>query len=169
MRASKQYKYPGGIIQWARYTKDQSKMSRNEKIFAKSLNEHKDTVTMATMRIFRRGMRQPHYHFNAHTMGYVLSGSGRVGVIEKKAVNFHIKKGDVFFFPRGTHHYIMNVGKQDLFMVIAFSTNDELQTLDMNIYFKSTADFILAQLFLKKQEEFRKIPSFKEDQDINLP
>uniref|UniRef100_A0A0E9UVL6 Uncharacterized protein n=1 Tax=Anguilla anguilla TaxID=7936 RepID=A0A0E9UVL6_ANGAN len=48
-------------------------------------------------------------------------------------------------------------------------THDELQTLDMNIYFQSTADFILAQLFLKKQEEFHKIPTFKQDQDINLP
>uniref|UniRef100_A0A0E9Q0M2 Uncharacterized protein n=1 Tax=Anguilla anguilla TaxID=7936 RepID=A0A0E9Q0M2_ANGAN len=39
----------------------------------------------------------------------------------------------------------------------------------MNIYFQSTADFILAQLFLKKQEEFHKIPTFKQDQDTNLP
>ncbi|KAG5841535.1 hypothetical protein ANANG_G00200540 [Anguilla anguilla] len=168
LKASRQYKYPGGIIQWARYTKKKTGLPWVERIFAKSLNEHEDTVTMATMRIFRRGMRQPHYHFNAHTMGYVLRGCGRVGV-DNNATEFQIRSGDVFFFPRGIQHYIKNVGKGDLFMVIAFSTHDELQTLDMNIYFQSTADFILAQLFLKKQEEFHKIPTFKQDQDINLP
>ncbi|KAG9331529.1 hypothetical protein JZ751_018932 [Albula glossodonta] len=121
MRASRKFRYPGGIMQWARYTKRKFWLPKSERIFAKSLNEHADTVTLATMQIFRNGMRQPHYHFNADTMGYVLAGCGR------------------------------------------------LQTLDMDVYFQSTADFILAQLFLKKQEEFRKIPKFKTDQDINLP
>nr|XP_015217815.1 PREDICTED: uncharacterized protein LOC107079307 [Lepisosteus oculatus] len=169
LKASKQYRYPGGIIQWARYTKDQTGLSRNEIIFAKSLNEHEDTVTIATMRIFTNGMRQPHYHFNANEMGYVLSGCGKVGVVGRDVVNFDIEKGDVFFFPHGTHHYIKSTCDEDLLLVIAYSTGNELQTLDMNIYFQSTADFILAQLFLKKQDEFQKIPTFKEPQDINLP
>lgn len=45
----------------------------------------------------------------------------------------------------------------------------QLQTLDMDDYFQATADHILAQLFFKKQNEFKKIPTFKEDQAINLP
>ncbi|KAJ8381169.1 hypothetical protein SKAU_G00019470 [Synaphobranchus kaupii] len=168
MKASKQYRYPGGIIQWARYTKKKTWLPFVERVFAKSLHEHEDAVTLATMKIYKSGMRQPHYHFNAHTMGYVVAGCGKVGV-DKNATEFMIRGGDVFFFPRGIQHYIKNVGNQDLLMVIAFSTHDELQTLDMNIYFQSTADFILAQLFLKKQEEFHKIPTFRRDQDINLP
>ncbi|XP_061117681.1 oxalate decarboxylase OxdC-like [Conger conger] len=168
MRATKRYRYPGGIIQWARYTKRKTGLPLVERIFAKSLNEHEDTLTLATMRIFRRGMRQPHYHFNAHTMGYVLRGCARVGV-DRNATEFTMSSGDVFFVPRGVQHYIMNVGQGELTMVIAFSTHDELQTLDMNVYFQNTPDFILAQLFLKKQDEFHKIPTFRRDQDINLP
>lgn len=45
----------------------------------------------------------------------------------------------------------------------------QLQTIDMDDYFHATADHILAQLFFKKQEEFKKIPKFSEDQAINLP
>lgn len=39
----------------------------------------------------------------------------------------------------------------------------------MDDYFHATADHILAQLFLKKQDEFKKIPKFKDDQAVNLP
>lgn len=45
----------------------------------------------------------------------------------------------------------------------------QLKTLDMDDYFHATADHILAQLFFKKQAEFKKIPRFKKDQAINLP
>ncbi|KAJ8263844.1 hypothetical protein GJAV_G00141960 [Gymnothorax javanicus] len=168
MRATKKFMYPGGIIQWARFTKRKTGLPLVERIFANSLNKHEDSVTLAIMRIYRRGMRQPHYHFNAHAMGYVLSGCGRVGV-DNNSTEFTVRAGDVFFFPRGVQHYFMNVGKGNLFLIIAFSTHDELQTLDMNVYFQNTADFILAQLFLKKQDEFKKIPRFRRDQDINLP
>ncbi|XP_066567054.1 uncharacterized protein LOC136754812 [Amia ocellicauda] len=169
LKASKQFRYPGGVMQWARYLKKSTWSSPNEKVFAKSLHEHEDTVTIATMRIFTNGMRQPHFHGNANEMGYVLSGCGTVGVIDRGVADFDIKKGDVFFFPRGTQHYMKSKCKEDLFLVIGYSTGNELQTMNMNIYFQSTADFILAQLFRKKQSEFQKIPIFKTRQDINLP
>ena len=47
--------------------------------------------------------------------------------------------------------------------------HSQLQTLDMDDYLQATADHILAQLFFKKQSEFKKIPQFKEDQAVNLP
>jgi hypothetical protein len=39
----------------------------------------------------------------------------------------------------------------------------------MDDYLQATADHILAQLFFRKQSEFKKIPKFMEDQAINLP
>ncbi|KAK6494404.1 hypothetical protein HHUSO_G971 [Huso huso] len=171
LKASKQYKYPGGVMQWARYSKKTQSLSVNEQIFSQSLHDHEDTLTIATMQIVSNGMRQPHYHFNANEMGYVVRGCGKVGVISKSKIvtNFDINIGDVFFFPHGAQHYIKSTCDEDLFLVIAYSTGNELQTLDMDIYFQSTADFILAQLFRKHQDEFQKIPTFKVPQDINLP
>ncbi|XP_030048819.1 uncharacterized protein LOC115462891 [Microcaecilia unicolor] len=170
LKGSKEFKFPGGIIQWARYRKGGIGLNKNEKIFSESLNEHADTLTLGTLRIYTNGLRQPHFHFNAHEMGYVITGCAKIGVIGTgPSTDFNIGVGDVFFFPIGTQHYIKSVCDEDLFMILAFSTGDQLETLDMDDYFHATADHILAQLFLKKQEEFKKIPRFNEDQAVNLP
>ncbi|XP_072108214.1 uncharacterized protein [Mobula birostris] len=166
---SKNYTYSGGIIQWARYLRNTMSLTENEKVFANSLHQHADTLTLATLRIYSNGLRQPHFHFNAHEMGYVISGCGQVGVIGSSTTDFQIDKGDVFFFPIGTQHYIKSTCVEDLLLILAFSTGDQLETLDMDDYFHATADQVLAQLFFKPQNEFKKILMFEDDQAVNRP
>uniref|UniRef100_A0A8D0LCB4 Cupin type-1 domain-containing protein n=1 Tax=Sphenodon punctatus TaxID=8508 RepID=A0A8D0LCB4_SPHPU len=170
LKGSKKYHYPGGIIQWARYRKNGTGLNANEKIFSESLNKHENTVTLGTIQIYSSGLRQPHFHFNANEMGYVIRGCGKLGIIlPALTTDFDIGIGDVVFFPTGTQHYIKSTCDEDLVMILAFSTGNQLKTLDMDDYFHATADHILAQLFFKKQEEFKKIPRFLEDQAINMP
>ncbi|KAM4808369.1 dynactin-associated protein [Rhinophrynus dorsalis] len=170
LKGSKEFVFPGGIIQWARYRKNGVGLNDNEKVYSESVNQHADTLTLGTLRIYSNGLRQPHFHFNAHEMGYVISGCGQIGIVGDKPVpEFSIDVGDVFFFPIGTQHYIKSTCVEDLYMILAFSTGNQLETLDMDDYFHATADHILAQLFRKKQEEFKKIPKFKDDQAVNLP
>lgn len=170
LKGSKEYKFPGGIIQLAQYWKNGSELSNNEKTFSEFLNQHQNTLALSTLRVYNNGLRQPHFHFNANEMGYVISGCAKVGIINTQGtIEFNIHIGDVIFFPIGTQHYIKSACDEDLLLILAFSTGDQLQTLDMDDYFQATADHILAQLFFKKQNEFKKIPKFKEDQAINLP
>lgn len=170
LKGSKEYKFPGGIIQLAQYWKNGSELSNNEKTFSEFLNQHQNTLALSTLRVYNNGLRQPHFHFNANEMGYVISGCAKVGIINTQGtIEFNIHVGDVIFFPIGTQHYIKSACDEDLLLILAFSTGDQLQTLDMDDYFQATADHILAQLFFKKQNEFKKIPKFKEDQAINLP
>ncbi|NP_001358736.1 uncharacterized LOC115333224 [Ornithorhynchus anatinus] len=170
LKGSREFRLPGGIIQWARYRKNGNGLNANEKIFSESLNQHENTLTLGTLRIYSNGLRQPHFHFNANELGYVISGCGQVGIIGTKGTtDFNIGIGDVVFFPVGTQHYLKSTCVEDLLLILAFSTGNQLQTLDMDDYFHATADHILAQLFFKKQNEFKKIPRFNEDQAINLP
>ncbi|KAM3938247.1 dynactin-associated protein [Leptodactylus fuscus] len=170
LKGSKEFVFPGGIIQWARYRRNGNGLNNTEKIYSESVNSHADTLTLGTLRIKSNGLRQPHFHFNAHEMGYVISGCGQIGIVGDKPVqDFRVDIGDVFFFPIGTQHYIKSICDEDLFMILAFSTGNQLETLDMDDYFHATPDHILAQLFLKKQGEFQKIPKFAEDQAVNLP
>ncbi|XP_069324075.1 uncharacterized protein [Eulemur rufifrons] len=170
LKGSKEFQFPGGVIQQAQYWKNGSELNNNEKIFSEFLNQHQNALTLSTLRIYNNGLRQPHFHFNANEMGYVLSGCGEVGITSTQgAIEFNIHIGDVVFFPIGTQHYIKSTCDEDLLFILAFSTGDQLQTLDMDDYLQATADHILAQLFFKKQSEFKKIPKFKEDQAINLP
>ncbi|XP_068958161.1 uncharacterized protein [Petaurus breviceps papuanus] len=132
LKGSKEFRFPGGIIQWARYRKNGNGLSDNEKIFSESLNQ--------------------------------------VGIISTQGTtDFNIGIGDVVFFPIGTQHYIKSTCDEDLLFILAFTTGNQLQTLDLDDYIHATADHILAQLFFKKQSEFKKIPKFTEDQAINLP
>uniref|UniRef100_A0A803TL29 Cupin type-1 domain-containing protein n=1 Tax=Anolis carolinensis TaxID=28377 RepID=A0A803TL29_ANOCA len=171
LKGSTEFRFPGGIIQWARYVKDGKGLKPNERIYSEFLHSKEDTLTLGTLRIYSTGLRQPHFHFNANEMGYVISGCGKVGVIVSHSLStdFTIGVGDVVFFAVGTQHYIKSTCDEDLLFILAFSTGNQLQTLDMDDYFHATADHILAQLFFKKQEEFKKIPRFNEDQAINLP
>ncbi|XP_063772582.1 uncharacterized protein LOC134909328 [Pseudophryne corroboree] len=170
LEGSRQFIFPGGIIQWARHRTNGVGLNANERIYSESVNSHSDTLTLGTLRITSNGLRQPHFHFNAHEMGYVISGCGQIGIIGEKPVeDFTVGIGDVFFFPIGTQHYIKSVCDEDLLMILAFSTGNQLETLDMDDYFHATSDHILAQLFRKKQQEFKKIPKFQVDQAVNLP
>ncbi|XP_030322689.1 uncharacterized protein LOC103536736 [Calypte anna] len=159
LQGSAEFPFPGGIFQWARYRRNGTGLSQTEKIFSESLNKHENTLTLATLRIFSNGLGQPHFHFNANEMGYVISGCGQVGVtLSGVTANFNIGIGDVIFFPVGTQHYIKSVCDEDLLLILAYSTGNQLETLRMRDYFHGTADHILAQLFFKKQEEFQKFP-----------
>ncbi|XP_008939960.1 PREDICTED: uncharacterized protein LOC103774319, partial [Merops nubicus] len=159
LKGSAEHPFPGGVFQWARYRRNSTGLNETEKIFSESLHRHEDTLTLATLRIFSNGLGQPHFHFNANEMGYVISGCGQVGVIlSGVTANFNIGIGDVIFFPVGTQHYIKSVCDEDLLLILAYSTGNQLETLRMNEYFHQTADHILAQLFFKKQEEFKKFP-----------
>ncbi|OCU02662.1 uncharacterized protein LOC108695867 [Xenopus laevis] len=170
LKGSKEFIFPGGKMQWARYRKNGVGLNENEKIYSESLNQHADTLTLGTLRIFSNGLRVPHFHFNAHEMGYVISGCGQIGIVGDEPVQeFSVGIGDVFFFPIGTQHYIKSTCSEDLLMITASTTGNQLETLDMDDYFHGTSDHILAQLFLKKQEEFKKIPVFTVDQSINQP
>ncbi|NXB97819.1 OXDC decarboxylase, partial [Orthonyx spaldingii] len=156
---SPEFPFPGGVFQWARYRKNGTGLTENQQIFSQSLNEHENTLTLATLRIFSNSLGQPHFHFNANEMGFVVSGCGKAGVIlSEGASEFDINVGDVIFFPVGTQHFLHSHCQEDLLLVLAYSTGEQLETLRMNQYFHGTADHILAQLFSKDQSEFQKFP-----------
>ncbi|NXK43405.1 OXDC decarboxylase, partial [Piprites chloris] len=159
LQGSQEYPFPGGIFQWARYRRNGTGLTDNQKIFSESLHKHENTLTLATLRIFGNSLGQPHFHFNAHEMGYVLSGCGQAGVILSGTTStFSIGIGDLLFFPVGTQHFLQSTCQEDLVLLLAYSTGNQLETLRMSQYFHGTADHILAQLFFKKQPEFQKFP-----------
>lgn len=67
------YTYPGGEIQWARFRNDVNEyLSDEEMAFGKSINNHRSKMTFGTLRIKSKGLRAPHWHFNANEHGYLL-------------------------------------------------------------------------------------------------
>lgn len=84
-------------------------------------------------------------------LGYALpfpfQGTAWVGVVDDGAVvtTYSVTAGQVIFFPKNTVHWIKNVGSEDCFFLLFFSTHEELQTLDVDDVFFSTPEDIASR------------------------
>ncbi|MEO6847429.1 MAG: cupin domain-containing protein [Chthoniobacterales bacterium] len=69
------------------------------------------------------GVREPHWHPNAHELTYCLSGSSLVTVFSNGSYrdSFTIEEGEMFFIPAGSLHHIENTGKGKAEFLLAFS------------------------------------------------
>ncbi len=80
-------------------------------------------LSMYSVRINERALRQPHWHPETAEMGYVLEGSGQMTVLDPNgsAETYMIEPGDVYFVPPAYPHHIENTGGETLHILIFFS------------------------------------------------
>ncbi|CAM2113885.1 unnamed protein product [Caretta caretta] len=70
------FQFPGGDIQWARFTYDVNDYPSDEEMeLGTSINNQQSKMTFGTLRIKSKGLRAPHWHFNANEHGFLLKGS----------------------------------------------------------------------------------------------
>lgn len=69
------------------------------------------------------GLREPHWHANAHELGYCVAGSALVTIALNHAAreSFLVEAGEMFFAPSGSLHAIRNAGAGAAEFVLAFS------------------------------------------------
>jgi oxalate decarboxylase len=70
------------------------------------------------------GVREPHWHANAHELGYCLRGEHLVTIAGSHSAydSFTIRKGQMFFVPSGALHHIENTGAEEGEIILAFSS-----------------------------------------------
>lgn len=67
------HEFPGGTIQWSRFRKNAKEYQNEEEMeFGKSINAQRSKMMFGTLRITSKGLRAPHWHFNANEHGYLL-------------------------------------------------------------------------------------------------
>lgn len=71
----------------------------------------------------QRGVREPHWHPNAHELGYCLRGKHLITIASNQSSrnSFVISKGEMFFVPSGALHHIENIGTEEGEIIIGFS------------------------------------------------
>jgi uncharacterized cupin superfamily protein len=71
-----------GTIQWARYRQNASAyLNPFQQAFDDSIHQRTFPwrgISVAILTVAPGGLRQPHWHFNAAELGYVLSGTAQV-------------------------------------------------------------------------------------------
>lgn len=80
-------------------------------------------LSMRRLTLAPRGVREPHWHANAHELGYCLRGEHLVTIFgdHNKRNSFTISAGEMFFVPIGALHHIENIGSQEGEIILGFS------------------------------------------------
>ncbi len=81
-----------------------------------------EDLSMFSVRITDRGMREPHWHPETAEMGYVLEGRARMTILDPdgSADTYEIGPGDVYFIPRAYPHHIEDIGAGTFHALIFF-------------------------------------------------
>ncbi|KAG9152106.1 hypothetical protein Leryth_017683 [Lithospermum erythrorhizon] len=110
------------------------------------------------------GLNPPHTHPRATEMVFVLDGELDVGFITTTNVliSKHIKKGEVFVFPRGLVHFQKNNGHVSASVIAAFNSQlPGTQSLASTLFAASPTvpDNVLTKAFQIGTKEIEKIKS----------
>jgi oxalate decarboxylase len=93
-------------------------------------------------------VREPHWHANAHELGYCLSGEVLVTIAANHAQreSFVVGAGEMFFAPSGAMHSIENIGTEPAELVLAFS-HARPEDFGMKAAFGSMSDAVLGNTY----------------------
>ena len=82
-----------------------------------------ERISLAKVTLEAGGFREPHWHANAHELGYCLGGDLLVTIFgdSNQHSSFTISPGQMFFAPSGALHALENVGDARVELIIVFS------------------------------------------------
>lgn len=132
LEASQAQQYAAGLIRWA--TKTQFPVLKG--------------MAMSSERLDPGGLREIHWHGNAHEISYCLRGQGEMAVFspEGKLTTFAIAAGSVTFVPMGSAHFFRNTGAEPLRMILVF-TDEQPSTFDLSTALPVVPRALFAETF----------------------
>lgn len=94
------------------------------------------------------GLREPHWHANAHELGYCVGGQALVTIAGNHAQreSFVVSAGEMFFVPSGALHGIENVGSTQAEFILAFS-HERPEDFGLKAAFGAMSDAVLGNTY----------------------
>jgi len=94
------------------------------------------------------GLREPHWHANAHELGYVVRGEALVTIAgnHSSRSSFVVRAGDMFFAPSGALHAIQNLGAEEAEFILAFSS-ERVEDFGLSASFGAMTPAVLGNTF----------------------
>ena len=121
-------------------------------------------LTAYSLKLTPGGVREPHWHPNAHELNYLLQGSVKItlyspgGDIE----TFDMQAGDISFLPRGYLHHIENTGIETAHLVVYFN-HVFPSDIGMSGAIGAYPNDLLAAMFSVDPLYFEGVPKIQED------
>lgn len=121
-------------------------------------------LTMYSLKLEPKGVREPHWHPNAHELNYVVQGRVRIILLspDGKVDDFEMGVGDISFLPKGYFHYIENIGEEMAQLAVFFN---HVFPLDIGLSgcLGAYSNTLLANLFRAPISHFDSLPKYQED------
>ena len=94
------------------------------------------------------GVREPHWHANAHELGYCIRGEALITIAgnHSQRESFVVVAGEMFFVPSGAMHCIENIGERDAEFALAFS-HEKPEDFGMKAAFGAMSNAVLGNTY----------------------
>jgi oxalate decarboxylase len=95
-----------------------------------------------------KGVREPHWHANAHELGYCIHGKALITIAGNHAEreSFVVGPGEMFFVPSGAMHSIENIGNEAAEFALAFS-HERPEDFGMKAAFSVMSNAVLGNAY----------------------
>ncbi|TCR68736.1 cupin domain-containing protein [Bosea sp. BK604] len=113
-------------------------------------------LSLRRLRLAPQGVREPHWHANAHELGYCLGGEALVTIAgnHSSRESFTIGRGEMFFVPSGAMHSIENIADGETDFVLAFS-HEQPEDFGIAASFAAMTDAVLGNTYGLATSAFR--------------
>jgi oxalate decarboxylase len=113
------------------------------------------------------GVREPHWHVNAHELGYCLRGEHLVTIAGNGEArnSFVISAGEMFFVPSGALHHLENIGSEEGEIILGFS-HESPADFGLSGTFGHFSDAVLGNSFGLPASDFAKLKRTQQDTGI---
>lgn len=121
-------------------------------------------LTAYSLLLQSHGVREPHWHPNAHELNYLISGRARISLhLPNETVEtFDMQAGDLSFLPKGYPHYIETIGNEEAKFIVFFN-NVQPADIGFSGAFGAYSNETLATVLGSSPEQFEQLPKYQED------
>lgn len=130
-------------------------------------------ISFCNLKLNKRGSVEPIWHPNAAKVGYCVEGNNLVTIRTPTGTeNFTVKKGEMFFIPKGYVYHIENIGDGESVINFALNNNlPETMVLSKAVYsisdavfnstFNTQSNFVDGLKKIKSEELIKTLPNLK--------
>ncbi|HUD00939.1 MAG TPA: cupin domain-containing protein [Rhabdochlamydiaceae bacterium] len=124
-------------------------------------------LALFSLRIAKKGVREPHWHPNATELNFVVQGKARLTILSPNGDidTFELLPNQGSLIPAGYFHHIENIGSKELHMTVFFN-NAVPDDIGLSGAISAYSNETLASLFGVKPEFFAQLHHFEEDRMI---
>ncbi len=123
-----------------------------------------DGLALYSLLLNPEGIREPHWHPNAHELNYLIKGRALISLLSPDGSfeKFEMQEGMLSFLPRGYIHHIETVGDTPAHFAVFFSNKDP-SDIGLSGALGAFSNELLASLFGVASSYFDKMPKYQED------